>query len=42
MIQELSILLFEDDKVETVKMNSTINKLEVPFKIQEANDGEQA
>ena len=42
MIQELSILFIEDDIVETMKMNRTINKLEVPYKIQEAKNGEQA
>ena len=42
MIQELSILFIEDDIVETMKMNRTINKLEVPYKIQEAENGEQA
>ena len=42
MIQELSIPFIEDDIVETMKMNRTINKLEVPYKIQEAKNGEQA
>lgn len=42
MSNKLSILFIEDDVVETMKMNRTIKKLETPYNIQEAKNGEQA
>tara|TARA_R110002049_G_scaffold308910_1_gene514814 strand:- start:1786 stop:2199 length:414 start_codon:yes stop_codon:yes gene_type:complete len=42
MPNKLSILFIEDDVVETMKMNRTVNKLETSYNIQEAKNGEQA
>ncbi|GAA4970628.1 response regulator [Algibacter aquimarinus] len=38
----LNILLIEDDMIEVMKLNRTISKLELPHKIVEANNGEEA
>jgi CheY-like chemotaxis protein len=38
----LNILLIEDDMIEVMKLNRTISKLELPHKIIEANNGEEA
>ncbi len=38
----LNILLIEDDMIEVMKLNRTIAKLELPHKITEANNGEEA
>lgn len=42
MPEKLSILFIEDDVIETMKMNRTINKLQLPHAIKEAKNGEQA
>ncbi|TVZ57933.1 response regulator receiver domain-containing protein [Flavobacteriaceae bacterium MAR_2010_105] len=42
MSHKLSILFIEDDVVETMKMNRTINKLQESYHIQEAKNGEEA
>lgn len=42
MQNKLSILFIEDDVVETMKMNRTVNNLETSYNIQEAKNGEQA
>lgn len=42
MKNRLSILFIEDDVVETMKMNRTVNKLGVSYDIKEAKNGEEA
>ncbi|RIA08542.1 response regulator receiver domain-containing protein [Flavobacteriaceae bacterium MAR_2010_72] len=42
MSHKLSILFIEDDVVETMKMNRTVNKLQTSYNIQEAKNGEEA
>lgn len=41
-MKSLNILLIEDDMIEVMKLNRTISKLELPHKITEANNGEEA
>ena len=41
-MRRLNILLIEDDMIEVMKLNRTISKLELPHKIVEANNGEEA
>jgi len=42
MIRKLSILLIEDDTIEIMKVNRTINSLGLPHQITEAENGEKA
>ncbi|MEH6407630.1 MAG: response regulator [Leeuwenhoekiella sp.] len=42
MNNNLSILLIEDDMIEIMKLNRTINSLGLQHKITEANNGEEA
>ena len=41
-MKKLKILLIEDDMIEVMKFNRSINSLELPHKIVEANNGEEA
>ena len=42
MIKNLNILLIEDDTIEVMKLNRTINSLQLKHKIIEAKNGEEA
>ncbi len=41
-MRNLRVLLIEDDMIEVMKLNRTVSKLELPHKIIEANNGEEA
>lgn len=41
-MRNLRVLLIEDDVIEVMKLNRTVSKLELPHKIIEANNGEEA
>jgi len=42
MKNKLNILFIEDDEIEVMKLNRTLNKLDLKHSIQEAKDGEDA
>ena len=42
LIKTLKILLIEDDMIEVMKLNRAISSLQLPHKIIEANNGEDA
>ena len=42
MVNSLNILLIEDDTIEVMKLNRTINSLQLKHKIIEAKNGEEA
>ena len=42
MRKKLNILFIEDDEIEVMKLNRTLNSLDLKHNIQEAEDGEKA
>ncbi|SDR78797.1 Response regulator receiver domain-containing protein [Gillisia sp. Hel1_33_143] len=42
MKNKLNILFIEDDEIEVMKLNRTLNKIELKHSIREAKDGEEA